>query len=146
MKHIKIGELGEDIACKYLEKKGFRILDRNYRKKWGELDIVAQKGNIYHFVEVKALTVSPAFASSFGRAQYETPYNNKLYTGQTPHQYKPEDAVQPWKIKRLQRAIQSYLLQKRLYETVDWLFDIIAVEIEFQNRNAKVRFIEGIML
>ena len=126
VKHIKIGELGEDIACRYLEDRGFQILDRNYRKKWGELDIVAQKGNIYHFVEVKALTVSR-----------ETKYQYK---------YKPEDAIQPWKIKRLQRAIQSYLLQKRLYETADWLFDIIAVEIELKNRNAKVRFIEGITL
>jgi len=39
----KIGELGENIACKFLMKHGHEILDRNYRKKWGEIDIVAQK-------------------------------------------------------------------------------------------------------
>ncbi|MBU4223686.1 YraN family protein, partial [Patescibacteria group bacterium] len=36
----KIGELGENIACKFLMKHGHEILDRNYRKKWGEIDVV----------------------------------------------------------------------------------------------------------
>ena len=41
----KIGELGENIAVKFLVKQGFFILDRNYTKKWGEIDIVAEKNN-----------------------------------------------------------------------------------------------------
>jgi len=43
--NIKIGNLGEDIACRFLKKKGFKIVDRNYRKKWGEIDIIAQSFN-----------------------------------------------------------------------------------------------------
>jgi len=41
-----IGNLGEDIGCKFLVKRGFLIKDRNYRKKWGELDIIAEKDNL----------------------------------------------------------------------------------------------------
>ena len=39
----KIGQLGEDIACKFLMKHEFSILERNYTKKWGEIDIIAIK-------------------------------------------------------------------------------------------------------
>ena len=49
----KVGEIGENVASEYLKKKGFKILERNYWKKWGELDIIAQKGDVIHFVEVK---------------------------------------------------------------------------------------------
>jgi len=51
-----IGRLGEDIAVKHFVKHSFKVLDRNYRKKWGEIDIVAEKDNILHFIEVKAVS------------------------------------------------------------------------------------------
>ena len=41
----KIGEIGENVAVKFLMKHDFLILDRNYTKKWGEIDIVAEKDN-----------------------------------------------------------------------------------------------------
>ena len=43
---------------KHLVKHSFKILDRNYRKKWGEIDIVAKKDNILHFIEVKTIQCS----------------------------------------------------------------------------------------
>ena len=49
----KIGDLGENLCVKHLVKHGFKILDRNYQKKWGEIDIVAKKSGIIHFIEVK---------------------------------------------------------------------------------------------
>ena len=52
----KIGQLGEDIACKFLMKHGFSILERNYTKKWGEIDVIAEKGKKLYFVEVKSVS------------------------------------------------------------------------------------------
>ena len=53
MNKRKFGEAGEKLAADYLEQTGFRILFRNYWCKMGEIDIVAQKDNCVHFVEVK---------------------------------------------------------------------------------------------
>lgn len=52
----KFGNSAETIASQYLEKKGYQILERNYRKPWGEIDIIAKKDGIMVFVEVKANT------------------------------------------------------------------------------------------
>jgi putative endonuclease len=50
-----IGQLCENIACDFLIEKGYKILHRNfYAKKFGEIDIIAFKDDIYHFVEVKS--------------------------------------------------------------------------------------------
>ena len=95
-KHNETGTIGESVATKWLENKGFFIIDRNYKRKWGELDIVAQKDEIIHFVEVK--TVS---RKSYG-GKFEQEINN----------YRPEDNMHPWKIQRLRRALQTYLIQK----------------------------------
>lgn len=53
----KIGDLGENIAVVFLEKRGFQIIDRNYRNKIGEIDIIAQKDDFYYVVEVKTLKI-----------------------------------------------------------------------------------------
>ncbi|MEK7526173.1 MAG: YraN family protein [Patescibacteria group bacterium] len=48
-----IGKLGEDLAAKLLQDKGYQIIERNWGSKWGEIDIIAKKGEMYIFVEVK---------------------------------------------------------------------------------------------
>jgi len=54
------GQLGEDIACEYLVDKKYKIIERNYRQKWGELDIIAKAPDkILVFVEVKTLVQNP---------------------------------------------------------------------------------------
>lgn len=47
------GILGEDKACNFLKKQGFEILKRNFHSKFGEIDIIAKKDEILHFIEVK---------------------------------------------------------------------------------------------
>ncbi len=59
----KLGQEGEGIAASFLERQGFRLLERNYRSRWGEIDLIAEKGGEIFFVEVKTRrdtdTVSP---------------------------------------------------------------------------------------
>ena len=47
------GELGEKLACLYLQRKGYTILCRNYHSRWGEIDIIARSGAYIVFAEVK---------------------------------------------------------------------------------------------
>lgn len=48
------GDIAEDLAVKYLLDKGFVIIDRNYYARYGEIDIIALKDSLYHFIEVKS--------------------------------------------------------------------------------------------
>ena len=115
----KIGEIGEDIACTFLIKQGFIILERNYTKKWGEMDIVGRKDNKIYFFEVKSTSIE---------------------------NYRPEDNMHPWKVKRLSRTIQTYLLERKIPKNMDWQFDLLAVFLNFEKREAKVKRIENVIL
>ena len=124
----KLGDIGENIACDYLSRHGFEILDRNYLRKWGELDIIAKKKGIIRFVEVKSVSC------------VILPANVIHETG-----YRPEENVHPQKLKRLARAIQTYILEKRL-DNMDWQLDIITVKIDQTNRKARVEMLENIII
>lgn len=52
----ELGRQGEEIAARYLQKKGYRLLDRNYYTRFGELDVICEKNQELVFVEVKART------------------------------------------------------------------------------------------
>lgn len=54
--NIQKGKYGEELAYKYLISKGYKVLDRNYNTKVGEIDIIACKDNIVAFIEVKSRT------------------------------------------------------------------------------------------
>ena len=55
-KKSELGELGENLACEYFKKKGYKIIERNYWQPWGELDIVARSPEkVLVFVEVKTV-------------------------------------------------------------------------------------------
>ena len=118
------GQIGEDEAAKYLRNKGFSVLDRNYRKPWGELDIIAKKGNWLYFVEVKTVT--------------------RDRVGDGVNFYEPEDNIHPWKIKHLSRAINTYLLEKKINDETDWQIDSIAVYLNNRGELLKIEHLEDI--
>jgi putative endonuclease len=55
-----VGSIGERLAAEHLQRRGYRIVERNYRTRWGELDIVAADGSTLVFCEVKARLVAVA--------------------------------------------------------------------------------------
>lgn len=125
----KTGEEGENVAAKFLMKQGFKVLERNYTKKWGELDIVAEKDGKIHFVEVKSVArVTP---ESVSRGTFDD--------------YRPEDNMHPWKLKRIARAIQTYILYKK-WDDRDWQFDLLVVFLDMNKRTGKVKVVSDIIL
>ncbi len=66
MDRRKIGSIGEDVSCEYLEKNGFRILERNFLTRHGEIDIIAENDRYIVFTEVKLRTLGENTAR-FGR-------------------------------------------------------------------------------
>ena len=88
------------------------------------MDIVAEKSNVLHFIEVKSVTVRDMFSRE--------------------NSYRPEDNMHPWKVKRLQRALETYLIEREVDENMEWQFDLACVY--FKENEAKVEFIEDIVL
>ena len=115
----KIGELGENIAVRFLVKHGFSILDRNYTKKWGEIDIIAEKDKKLYFIEVKS--VSRETLNTFIPKSYNDSDDR--------YEHRPEDNMHPWKLKRLSRTIQTYLLSKNVPDEKEWQVDLLVVYI-----------------
>ena len=101
----KLGRWGEQLAAQYLESHGYKVLDRNWRCRRGEIDLVAKEGDVLVFVEVKTRR---------GR-DYGT----------------PEEALTRYKVKRLLELGQRYMLERDL-EDVEWRVDLVAVELDRQ--------------
>ncbi|MDO8729137.1 MAG: YraN family protein [bacterium] len=127
-----MGDIGENIACDFLKKRGFEIIERNYSKKWGEIDIITKKLGLIHFIEVKSVT----------HARPLMPERSD--GGRGTSDFRPEDNMHPWKLKRLSRAMQTYLLDRKL--DGDWQLDLVTVKIDLENRNARVEIIENIII
>ncbi|MHB1316771.1 MAG: YraN family protein [Minisyncoccota bacterium] len=124
-----LGAIGEDAVCTYLKRKGFVVTDRNYLKKWGELDVVARKGKKIYFIEVKSVS---RFFEDVSR--------------ETNDKYRPEDNMHPWKLKRLARTIQSYLLDKNVSDDVEWQFDVATVFVDQSKRLCSIKMLEDVIL
>ncbi|MFH1830776.1 MAG: YraN family protein [Pseudomonadota bacterium] len=107
-KNKELGDVGEHIACLYLEGLGFRILDQNVRYKMGEIDIVAQKGNDLHFIEVKTRS-----NSSFAM---------------------PLDSITKAKKTRMKRAAQIYICSRKDFKDNNLppcFIDVISIDCSF---------------
>lgn len=128
----KIGAYGEEIAENYLKNKGFEIISLNYLKKWGEIDIVAREtiksSHIIHFVEVKTV--------SYGT-------KNDLKQAISRGTWRPEENVHFSKIKKLNRAIESWITENG-YEGY-WEIDVIAVRIVPREKYATVKYITNVI-
>ena len=121
-----LGTMGEDRAILFLKEHGFSIIERNYAKKWGEIDVVAQKGNELHFVEVKTVSVKC--------------HENRI------DRYEPEDNVHSFKRARFARTIETYLLERNIPDDEEYVVDVISVYYEASSQRWDIHFIEDIKL
>ena len=104
----QIGNLGEDLACEYLVKKKYKIIDRNFRQKWGELDIIAKAPDkTLVFVEVKTMTDNG---------------DNGL---------QPENQLTQAKLEKLKRTASLYAghFQNLINDKKGWRIDLIAIDL-----------------
>lgn len=113
MNKRKQGAEGENLAVAFLEKKGYRVLDRNYRFERGEIDIVAEDNGVLVFIEVKARS-----SKTFGE---------------------PEDAVTESKQRRIKNAAEGYLFEHNI-DDKECRFDVIA--IEYEGKDTIIRHLE----
>jgi putative endonuclease len=118
----ELGEFGENLACGYLVKKGFKILGRNYRITFGELDIIARKKSLFfasrqpiHFVEVKAIIASGDFF--------------------------PEDRVDERKQRKLRQLAQIWLKSHGFKPDHPHQIDVIGITVNETTRNANLRYV-----
>jgi len=118
------GDIGENLAQDFLIKNKYKIVARNYWRKWGELDIVCLKDNVLHFVEVKTVT------------------------HEIMGDYDPEDNVHYWKRRRLKSIIGTYLEEKYPddIEEPDWQVDLAAIYLDEDNKLRKIELLEDIEL
>jgi len=109
------GNLGENIAKRYLTKKGYKILTSNFLSKYGEIDIIALKADILCFIEVKAR------------------WSNKFGT--------PEEAVTPLKLSRIKKAVDYFcMIHKNLPPKK--LIEVVAIELIKPDIVKKIRLID----
>lgn len=99
--NIETGQLGEEIAASFLLQKGYQLLERNWRFKHWEVDIIASLGNKLHFVEVKT--------------------RNSLRFG------KPEESITREKMTHLKNAAEQYQYQHPEWKYIQ--FDVIAITL-----------------
>lgn len=101
MNKREIGSSGEEIAVHFLEGRGFRILQKNFRFGRGEIDLVAEEGETLVFVEVK--------------------FRRSLSHGL------PEDSITPAKQRQIRRVAEGFLLVNRI-DGRPCRLDVIAIE------------------
>jgi putative endonuclease len=113
-----IGNLGESLAATFLEKKGYTILERNWRTPYGEIDLIAQEEDVIVFVEVKtraSRTLGP-----------------------------PEISITPRKEEHMRSAAEYYIQQHSELMT-DWRIDAVTIQLHKDNSPLLIDHFENVI-
>ncbi len=117
MSNLTFGNKGERLACEFLKKQGYRILERNFRIRGGEIDIVAKDKDYLVFVEVKA---------------------------RWSHKYGiPVESITPWKIKFLLKTAKFYL-QKINWGDGPYRIDVVSIDFANSKKSPQIELIKNI--
>lgn len=123
--HNEIGKIGENITKEFLMKQGFSILDQNYQIRFGELDIIAQKDNVLHCIEVKSIKVR------------DCNHVSNLVI-------RPEDNLTYSKWQKIRITLESYLKYKNIPSEVQHQIDLACVYIDTEKREGRVKLLQNI--
>jgi putative endonuclease len=115
----RLGRRGEKLAADHLVRRGYRIIERNYRTRWGELDIVAYNGRTLAFCEVKTRRMAGV-------------------------QRDPLESVRPNKRSRIRKMASTWLVERTDRPRADELrFDAIGVTFDLSGRLVRLEHLEG---
>ncbi len=120
----QFGDMGEEFAAKYLEQKGYKILERNWRQKWGELDIVAAKAGGLFGQKIKEIVFAEVKTVKDG---------DTAFAAQKVHR---------WKQERLIRTAQTYLAKNNL-SSLPWRIDVLLVDFDPRTNAPKIEHLEN---
>jgi putative endonuclease len=113
---LSVGKSGEDIAVQFLRKKGMRILERNFRTPFGEIDIIGKIGKTVHFVEVK--------------------------TRKSEKYGKPFEAVNKIKLEHIEKSAAYYIQQNKQMRDYDIEIDVVSILMKEDGK--EIEFIENV--
>lgn len=121
----KLGELGELLVCRFLMKRGYSIVERNFTVKCGEIDIVATRSDVIHFFEVKS-----------GLGSCETWEHKRQSLLQNIHVRKQQ---------RFAKAVELYWATRPVSPETNWQIDIALVVVDQKAHKAKIELIEDVI-
>lgn len=118
-----LGFLGENIAARFLESGGYKILAKNYQKPWGEIDIIAEKAGVIVFCEVKT--------------------NRKKFFGGS---FNPELRVNQAKARHIIRTAELLMKSRYAGEDREWRIDIIAIILDSSCGRAHIKHFKNAVI
>ena len=119
----ELGRQGEQIAADFLSRRGYKIVEKNFSKPWGEIDLIAEKEGTLRFVEVKAVSREISATGSLREVDY-----------------RPEELVDRRKLLKVARTATLYMEQKK--DTREYQIDVVGVIMDERKRLARCRLIE----
>lgn len=114
-----IGALGEKKAQEYLKSKGYQILTSNFKRKWGEIDIIAKKKGVIVFCEVKTI--------------------------RQLNDFQPIDEITPKKHKQLLKMAQIFLSENKFPADTPYQIDVIAVVADSSGNVTTIEHLENVI-
>lgn len=140
----KKGNVAEEIVVLHLKNSGFHILDQNYLKKWGEIDIVAEKSRKVYFIEVKSSVLQNSYSfTDIDDVKYWK-IGVSRETGDAV--FNPVWNMTNKKKLRFSRVIRTYLADKYGETMPDFQVDLVSVLLDFYQKVAYISRIENILL
>ena len=116
MKRKELGDIGEELARKFLKKKGYRIRETNFRCREGEIDIIAEQKDYLVFIEVRTKT-----SSSFGS---------------------PEESVTFAKKEKLIASALAYMSSHKDLPD-NWRIDFVGIELDQKGKSTRIELIQN---